>query len=312
MQNFMQVRRILLCTAIIFAACAGCAKKVEDPPPTPSPNETEIQSPDTVDTPASTQQAADTPQEEEIPAAPQDLIIFSRDGFSLEGRLYPAAKVSAPLIILYHWAPGDQEEWVEIAYWLQNRGLGGGSEFDNESPWLDAAWFPAMKEDKSFNVLTFTFRNCAGGCSKFDRENWLLDVQGVVDFAVELENVDSSRIVMIGASIGSDGAVDGCAYLQSVHPGSCLGAISLSPGNYLTLDYAEQVTQLIDVPVWCLYAEVDRESAPICSGLTADNFKAYMYPAASIFSNGHGMNLIESSQNPNPLELIKEFLNEVL
>lgn len=247
-----------------------------------------------------------------VSAEPQSVEFTTSDGVSIRGKLYPSNKISAPLVILMHWALGDQADWVEVAFWLQNRRMGGGSTFNELTPWLDPSWFPEIAEETTYNVLTFTFRNCEGGCSSFEREKWYTDVQAAVDFGQTLDGVDTSRVIMIGASIGSDGAVDGCAYLNEKTPGNCLGAISMSPGNYLTIDFAEKVKELAPVPVWCLYAESDPESAPLCGSVESSNYTKYKYPANMIFSNGHGMNLIEKDQDPNPLDLTISFLNKVL
>jgi dienelactone hydrolase len=177
---------------------------------------------------------------------------------------------------------------------------------------LDSSWFPAIEPEKSYNVFTFTFRNCENGCKSFEREKWYLDVQAAVEYAYELDGIDKDNIVMIGASIGSDGAADGCAYLNQVHPDACKGALSFSPGNYLTIDYGEMVKELGAAsdpkPVWCLYAESDPESAAVCGNITENNYTPYSYPPDVIFSNGHGMNLISPDQDPDPLGLMLKFL----
>jgi len=251
-------------------------------------------------------------EESTLPAAPRDLVLNAADGTQLEGRFYPSKNSSAPLIMLYHWAPGDQDDWRVIASWLQNRGLVDDTVVETESiPWLDISWFPVIPESESFNVFTYTFRNCKGGCSSFEREKWYEDVKGAVDFAVGIEGIDTKKIIMIGTSIGSDGAVDGCAYLHQISPGSCLGAFSISPGNYLTIDFAEKVQELGTIPVWCLYAETDVESAQICKDLDLENFSQFSYPASMTYANGHGMNLIEKNQDPNPLSLMIRFIEEL-
>ena len=251
-------------------------------------------------------------EESTLPAAPRDLVFNAADGTQLEGRFYPSKNSFAPLIMLYHWAPGDQYDWRVIASWLQNRGLVDDTTVGTESvPWLDISWFPVIPESESYNVFTYTFRNCKGDCSSFEREKWYEDVKGAVDFAVGIEGIDTKKIIMIGASIGSDGAVDGCAYLHQISPGSCLGAFSISPGNYLTIDFAEKVQELQTIPVWCLYAETDVESAQICEDLDLENFSQFSYPASMIYANGHGMNLIEKNQDPNPLSLMIQFLEEL-
>jgi len=266
--------------------------------------------------PASSDENAEieeTDVEERQPTAVQTITFTAEDGPSLTGKFYPSEQVGNPLIILMHWAPGDQEDWKHIAPWLQNTELENPETGDSEqAPWLDTAWFPEIPQDLQFNVFTFTFRSCEGGCSRFEREKWFEDVKAAVDTAAALDGVDNSRIIMIGASIGSDGAVDGCAYLNEKSPGTCLGAMALSPGNYLMIDFEEMVKALDPTPVWCLYAETDPESAGVCSGLESENYSSYAYPADKIYSNGHGMNLIEENQEPNPLDLMIQFFRRVL
>jgi dienelactone hydrolase len=259
------------------------------------------------------QESADT---EMTPVEKTSVLIPSEDGRNLDAVLYPAKKKNAPLIILMHWAPGDQREWIEIAHWLQNSGFGGGSGNSGEIPWLDPSWFPALADDDTYNILSFTFSGCEGGCKSFDQKIWLADAQAVVEFAYELQDIDQNRILVVGASIGADGAADGCLHLNTVHPGSCKGAFSISPGSYLTIKYEQAVRDLgalIDpVPALCLYAENDIESAAACGNFEADNYTAYNFPADAVQGNGHGMNLVEPDLNPNPLMLLVEFLKENL
>ena len=238
----------------------------------------------------------------------QEMSFPSLDGTELRGIYYPAGIDGAPLIIMMHWAPGDQSDYVEIAYWLQNSGLGGMSENPENYPWLDLSWFPKVAADKTYAVFTFTFRQCEGGCQAFLRDEWLLDAQGAVQFAYNLDGIDQDNILTVGASIGSDGAADGCLYLNGLHPGSCKGAFSLSPGNYLTLDYANVVTQLGEdaIPAWCLYSQSDPESAAVCSAFEADNYTAYE------IGDGHGMMLVQPDVDPNPLNLLLEFISTTI
>jgi len=249
-----------------------------------------------------------------LPVDPQQVVFTTSDGVDLEGIFYPASTSPAPLIILMHWAPGDQNDWIEVAYWLQNRGLGSISA-GGEIPWMDTSWFPEIDSAQSFNIFTFTFRNCVGGCHVFERDKWYVDVQAAVEYGYELEGIDQANIIMIGASIGADGVADGCAYLNQIHADACDGALSLSPGNYLTIDYEGIVKELGKAdepkPAWCLFAESDPESAAVCRDIDEENYMAYSYPAETIFSNGHGMNLIVPDQEPDVLEVILEFIELV-
>jgi len=295
-----EIRVILLTLfiagAILFSACGGSqpTEMNEENQQSPEEKVPEI-APEGEESAPSAEEAAAVP-----PSDPQKTKFITSDSVELNGVYYPAGSASAPLVILMHWAPGDQDDWVEIAYWLQNRGMGGHSTGD------------ALEPEISYNVFTFTFRNCENGCKSFEREKWYLDVQAAVEYAYELDGIDKDNIIMIGASIGSDGAADGCAYLNLKHPDACNGALSFSPGDYLMIDFEEMVKELGAAsdpkPVWCLYAESDPESAAVCGNITEDNYTAYPYPPDVVFSNGHGMNLIVPNQDPDPLELMLKFL----
>jgi len=247
---------------------------------------------------------------EPLPPAPQEFEFQAADGQALRGTYYPAAVNPAPLVVLMHWAPGDQSDWVEIAYWLQDRGLGGQSDNPGNVPWLDPSWFPKIPsewEEQSFAVFAFTFRGCEGGCSSFDPPGWLLDAQAAMETARALEGVDPQRIVAAGASIGADGAPDGCYLLNQQYENSCLGAFSFSPGNYLTVPYADAVDEMEAAqppkPDWCLFAEEDTAAAEACQSAAGDHYRMVQY-------NGrfHGMRLIDPNVEPDALLLLLEFI----
>jgi dienelactone hydrolase len=271
------------------------------PPATPSP--TTQPAPDQTITPGAPPPGA--PEAEALPPEPQAIEFQASDGQILSGRYYPAAVAPAPLVVLMHWAPGDQNEWPAIASWLQNRGL--SAEPSADKTWLDASWFPPMLEGQSFAVFTFTFRNCDGGCRSFSSAAWLLDARAAMLKARELEGVDPSRIVAIGASIGADGAADGCVWLNATYPDSCLAALSLSPGGYLTIPYRDAVDALgaeaTPKPAWCLYAEGDGDSKRACEDARGDNYTPLKYSG-----NYHGLMLIAPEVEPGPLGLILKFL----
>lgn len=248
---------------------------------------------------------------EVLPPEPQDVEFQADDGQSLQGRYYPAAVKSAPLVVLMHWAPGDQNEWNAIAPWLQNRGQPKAS---HGNPWLDASWFPPMLKGQSFAVFTFTFRNCAGGCKSFTRDAWLLDAQAAMRKAQQLEGIDPNRIIAIGASIGADGAADGCGWLNTQSPNSCLGALSLSPGDYLTIPYKDAVSALgaeqpprRAKPAWCLYSEEDTESVRACEAASGNNYRSIKYAG-----DNHGMYLLQPDVKPSPMQMILDFLKLAL
>jgi len=180
---------------------------------------------------------ADTEEEEEaaeeeieesvenpLPPDPIALTIQTSDGVDLPGFFFPAATIDAPLVVLYHWAPGDQKDYEAIAPWFQNRGYQVDIP-EGAAPFLDSSWFPVLPEDVSFNVVTFTFRGCEGGCQQFNPEGWQLDAEAVMSQITTLDNVDATQVVTIGASIGADGAAYGCHYYNE-NFGGCQGALS--------------------------------------------------------------------------------------
>jgi hypothetical protein len=307
-------KRKLLWTVVILVALTACTstptatkEKAVSPTDTPVPAEAPAEPTPTEPEPTPTEAPpTDTPEptpvEEglpRLPADPQQIAFQAGDGQQLVGMYYPAAVNPAPAVVLMHWAPGDQNDWPEIAKWLQNRGASTGSG-QSGTPWLDPSWFPPMLEGLSFAVFTFTFRGCEGGCSSFEPAGWLLDAQAAVETTKGLEGVDPSWLVAIGASIGADGAIDACGE-------GCLGGLSLSPGSYLGVPYAEAVTALGEEepakPAWCLAAEGDRESAPTCRSAEGDHYRMIIYP-----STDHGMQLIRPETDPETLGVILEFL----
>lgn len=240
-----------------------------------------------------------------LPPDPLQLVFFSEDGVELQGRFFPAATLNRPVVVLMHWYQGDQGEWEEIAYWLQNRGMSGNQE---GVPWLDPSWFPALPPGTSYNVLTFTFRECEGGCSQLASEEWLRDARASLEAARSLHGVNPDQVIAIGASIGGDAAAISCA---SAIPDTCLGVLSLSPGNYLGQSYSDQVAILENAtpprPAWCLYDQSDPD-AVVCE----EAFGAHYHKEAWNGSNLHGMHLITSTLDPLPLLRVVEFLELLL
>jgi len=275
--------------------------EAETDPPPETPEETQV-----------VEEPTETPTEEVVmnplPADPIPQILQVSDGVELAGFFYPAAEVDAPLVVLFHWARGDQLDWLVIAPWLQNRGYEVELP-EMAPPWLDPSWFPAMPEDVSFNVFTFTFRGCEGGCQQFNPEGWQLDAEAVMNHITTLDNVDLSQVATIGASIGADGAAYGCHYFNE-ETGGCQGALSNSPGGYLNVPYPDEVTNLgrenPPKPTWCVYSSGDSESANACENVSCDHYQLTVYP-----DSAHGMAMFESSREPNPMEIILEFLAHI-
>jgi hypothetical protein len=244
-----------------------------------------------------------------LPPEPRVINFQAPDGAQLSGLFFPAAVKPAPVIVFMHDVGFDQSEWREIAFWLQNRGQGGKTPNPRNFHWLDPTWFPPMLAGKSFAVFTFNYRGCgADGCRSWTPREWLLDSQGAMKAAAELDGVNPQQILSSGSSIGSDGAADGCFWLnQQGGKGKCIGTLQWSPGNYLTIAYADAVKALQGEqppkPTWCFTSEGDREAAPTCRAASGPAYKMTLFPG-----NQHAIGLINRATQPNPLQLFLDWI----
>ena len=253
-----------------------------------------------------------------LAADPQRVEFQAEDGKNLVGYYYPSKYADAPVVILMHWAGGDKSDWCEIGFWLQNRrdenpatpdhcaNAGAGLPAGMNATWLDPSWFPPMNAQTSLAVFAFDFRDfgesekCGGG------PDWAKDAKAAFVTAAGLEGVDTTRMAALGASIGADGAPDGCLLYNQDKGSGCVGALSLSPGSYFGMTYSTVVADLAPVPVWCLAAENDGESAPTCNSASGDHYRSQIYPGED-----HGMMLIAPGLDPLPMILIQDFLELV-
>jgi dienelactone hydrolase len=269
------------------------------------------------------------PPYDALPPERQPVDILTSDGRLLEGFYYPAKTSKAPVVVLMHWARGTMDDWEEIAPWLQNRqdelaGLPDSKDFSglllqtSGMPYLDPSWFPPMPEEASFAVLIFNFGDFGNSPFGSSPESWVDDALSALNFAAGLDEVDPHRIAALGASIGSDGAVDACYLMNTTsNIGSCVGAMSFSPGNYLTEEFTyKDAAASIDLdgyPVWCLAAEDDYSSPEICRSLDGTYSESFIYTGGE-----HGMMLVTPELTPieplldlNAMQLIQAWLDAV-
>ena len=249
-----------------------------------------------------------------LPPEPREITFQTSDGQTLSGYYYPAAVNPAPLIVFMHWVGGDMSDWYEIAVWLQNRGLKNPFPNPGSESWWDPTWFPPVPEGVLYGVFIFSFRDCApanAGCAHWTPEVWLLDAQAAMLKATELEGVDPTKIVAMGSSIGADGAPDGCAWLNEQEPGSCQGALSLSPGSFMDIPYPVVVQTLGEnqppTAVWCL---ADEQEFGICeSAEIADNpaYQDFMIPGGQ-----HGNMMLRPGLTPDAMQTILDFLAQTV
>ena len=277
-------------------------------PLAPSATATEIPEPTATLAPTITNTPTITPTVVLDPS-PIEIDFSADDGQKLSGIYYPADSNPAPLVVLMHWARGDQEEWTEIALWLQNRSMLVRTPDYNRS-WKSSDWYPENTSGISIGVFTFTLRECAGVCQNYLPTEWLLDIKAAMTTAAGLTGVDSTRILTAGASIGADGAVNGCVWLNQSGLGECWGSFVLSPSSLLTVPFEDVVDDLLqsDPPrlVYCLYGLRDDASVETCRTVPDANLVDYGY------IENHGFELLQPNQNPDPLILMLEFINTAL
>jgi dienelactone hydrolase len=259
--NFIVMGSILLVTA-----CTSTTKAMPVPTETPAATRT----------PSSTETAAPTPTATVLPSPtpglalpePQKFEFETKDHKKLAGFFYPAAAPNAPVVVLMHMAGGKHQDWEKtgVVQWLLNQGI------DNPHPYF----YPPLPEGLSFAVFAFDLRG--HGESEGDAYSplyeYILDAKAAYERAARLPGVDASRIAGIGASVGADAVVDGCTI--------CIGALSLSPGNYLNpIDfvYSDVIDQLDSkgVVVWCLAGKNDRPAVDACTKAHGMHYRSILY-----------------------------------
>lgn len=307
---------LLLSSLVLMLSILGCSSFRSTPSHTQLPLQVDEVSQEEIITaqPSLTPQPSPAPTATNTPVqvlAPEPIqIVFqAADGQELSGFYYPAAENPAPVIVLMGWARGDQDEWDPIARWLQGRGL-LVREPDYNRSWKSSEWFPERTLPMPLGVMTFNFRNCEGGCQAYQPAEWLLDARAAMETAAGLPGVDPDRIIAAGTSIGADGAVSGCAWLNSTGLGTCQGSFSISPASFLTEAYEDSARALMDrdpaLPVYCLFGLRDDASAETCEGLEGARAENFGY------TDDHGFELIKPGQDPDPLQLLQLFIQEAV
>lgn len=321
---------LLLWMVILLAACAAAPEASQAPPPpaptTLPPTEAPTEPPPPTSTPLPPTETPIPPTATPAgpPADPQVIEFTSEDGVTLKGTYFPAAVSPAPVVVLMHQINFDQRQWQAVAPWLQNRGVtwdafAQGSMLAMRAqrplsagePWFDPTWFPPVPENLQVAVFTFNFRDCEGaeGCKGFQGMKWAMDAAAALKTASQLEGVDPDRVSAIGTSIGADGAVDGCALYMAETGRKCAGAMAVSPGSYLEMDFSATVKKLVDADVQtcCYAAQGDAPSHRTCNAITAETSK---YEKVIEEHNYHGIYAARPDAVPPLPDAILDFLKK--
>lgn len=206
---------------------------------------------------------------------------------------------------------GSNFKWVAVnlVQWAQNRGLPEGIAANRACANAEIRLPPVVEEypplpaGQSYAIFAFDYRGYgeSAGASNWSPAGYLQDSIAAMQTARGLEGVDPGRVAAIGSSIGADGAIDACAE-------SCLGALSLSPGNYLNKPYADEVTRLgvEQKPAWCVASISDNESYPVCNGASGEFLQKFIYA-----QDGHGTVFFAKGFDPKVTQIIFDFLQRV-
>jgi len=276
----------------------------------------------------------ETPEVElsNLPADPEMVEFQAEDGKNLVGYYYASKYADAPVIVLMHWAGGDQRDWCRIAPWLQNRldeepeEMPGCPEPPGTYPHWDPSWFPPIDEEISYSVFTFDFRDFGESQAGLGTPlNWGLDGVAAYKTASEMPRtaaalgagkvaknaqvVDALPLMIgIGSSIGADVVAWACDAFNALGEALCVGAISLSPGSYIDNNYTEDAQKLFEaeptIPLSCLAGKGDYSAS------TCEKAVEYLYELIIYDGTGaHGTLMIDPDElyDPNVLDYILDF-----
>jgi len=215
---------------------------------------------------------------------PQQVQFQSTDGTPLAGTYLPPTQSPAPGLMLMHMMGASKESWGALPALLQGVGIAHEG-----------------AQQPSYAVLAFDFRGHGeSGGNAGDRAGMLEDAEAALAYFQSLPGVDRDRIVLIGASIGADAAVDICS-------AGCIGAASLSPGSFLGSIYNDALLDLEDKPVLCVATEEDSHSAETCRGGEQAGLSDYQIQIYQGREHGTDMFAI-AEQQPYLTDLLFEWL----
>jgi len=270
---------IMLFIAVWASACAA-----------PSPATNTPASPDiTPLAPAAEATAEPSAEPTAAPLGPQRVTFNLADGTEIVGTFYPPSLAPAPGVLLAHQRGMDRRAWEPLIQGLQGQLSRSASTAGDSKP--------------NYAVFAIDLPGHGESGGQWTDAGGLEATRLALQLFRAMGGVDSERMVIIGASIGADAAVDECKE-------GCVGAVSLSPGSFLGVDYNTALAALGDRPVLCVASKEDGPSAATCEGgksVGLKNYQVQIYDGAL-----HGNYLIlqnaEVGPAPQPLPLILEWL----
>lgn len=186
------------------------------------------------------------------------LMVSAPDGLILQATFYGGPVGAAPVVVLLHQAGGSRADWEPVAQQLQGAG---------------------------YAVLTLDLRghgDTGGGV------NWALardDVAAALALLLDLGAIDQARIVLVGAGVGANLALNACADTPA-----CAAAVLISPGlDYHGITTADALPRLGARPL--LIVAGDNADNNPADSLTLDNMAQGTHQLVVVPGGGHGMAL---------------------
>jgi pimeloyl-ACP methyl ester carboxylesterase len=205
-------------------------------------------------------------------ATPQAAEVKAADGLALKGDYYAAPGEGAhPAVLLLHMLNGSRAQWKPLI-----------------GPLLDAG----------YSVLAVDLR---GHGQTGDTINWTkatTDVQTWLDWLRQQPGVDGKAVSIVGASIGSNLALVGCA-----NDKDCVTAVALSPGlDYFGLKTSKSITEGLSRKSALLVAsqndKYSSDSVKTLIGVATGDISARIYKGGA-----HGTQMLAGKKGAIPVIL---------
>lgn len=182
---------------------------------------------------------------------PEDVTFKARDGFVLTATYSPPAEPKAACVVLLHMYCGRRQDWDPLVPKLREAGYAVLA--------LDMRGHGDSRAGGKVDMEKLEGRKAEALCAQFTQ-----DVAAAIAFLKGKEEVDATRIVLIGGSIGANVALNHAARDASVR-----SVVLLSPGlDYMGVETKSAMKSCVKRPVFLLASRPDSESAACVEALS--------------------------------------------
>ena len=217
-----------------------------------------------------------------VALAQQDVTLTAADGVKITGTYYPAAKASAPIILLFHQAGSNRWEYAPIA------------------PRLVAAGFSCLAIDARHGGEMWGHSNET--MARLGKEAGYLEALPDLEAALAWARKEnpSRKIVVWGSSYSS------CLVfvLAAKHPGEIAGLLSFSPAEYFKSNpsLVHDASAKVKIPVFITSAKdpEEEEAARSIFDATASKKESVLYVPQS--GGVHGSSTLRADRNAEGAE----------